>query len=528
MKYVIFAAILASHNVGVHAYSQQLPSLLGFLRSTSKRIITDHPDGLPAKIAEGDAHTVHVQHHPLHEAGEEEHGLHEEGGGEHGHHGEEPHGAHGEHGGHEPQDLSAEELVVMAEDEALEKESFSLALILMGGVGSLMFIFYLVNSPYIGVKISTWRVLSMTVSIFVAVLLYGTLKMLILHIFEPGFHATIGITLVLFVLFFIGTHALLFHLKGGDETQLQAYSTVAGHICGFAAMYGFADCQEVEMFEALEAKGFVLLIVSSASIISILTYAMDKVMEKVAADDGVVDAEEERWIETCDETVDDVFCLAISFLCVLFIRYLITGKVQAYEPGKLGDVSQAHANILLLVVIGFVCLVAAGTVTMIKCPHLCATDFDKRITLNLQHLNSMILAWSILFWAEWQLYVWGWESTVIGGCLVIAVLLTVFSFATVFLLSYMSTFIQGGHGERRTMKSLELALGVLVGFSWERAFDVGFEEIEHTLHHRIHLGIPPWATVTLLSLVLLIIVAPAWRFYILPKAAHLEEKADKA
>jgi len=367
----------------------------------------------------------------------------------------------------------------------------------------------------------------MTVSIFVAVLLYGTLKMVILHILEPGFHATIGITLVLFVLFFIGTYALLFHLKGGDEMQLHAYSTVAGHICGFAAMYGFTDCQEVEMFEALETKGFVLLICSTAAIISILTCAMDKVMQRVAAGDGVVDEGEKRWIETCDETADDVFCLAISFLCVAFVRYLILGRVQAYEPGKLGDVSQAHANTLLLVVIGFLCLVAGGSLAIIKHPRLSATDFDKRITLNLQHLNSMIMAWSILFWAEWQLYVLGWESTIIGGCLVVAVLLTVFSFASVFLLSYMSTFIQGGHGERRTMKSLELALGVLVGFSWERAFDVGFEEIEHTLHHRIHLGVPPVATVTFLSLVLLIIVAPAWRFHILPKAAHLEEKVEK-
>jgi len=393
-----------------------------------------------------------------------------------------------------------------------------------------MFIFYLVNSPSVGIKVATWRVLNMTVSIFVAVLLYGTLKMAILHTLEPGFHATIVITLILFVLFYVGTHLLLFHLKGGDdETQLQAFSTVAGHITGFAAMYGFADCHEVEMFEALDATGCVLLIVSAAAIICTLAIGMDKVMTAVADADGVTDEAEEKWIDTCQETDDDVFCLAISFLCVLFFRYLILGKATPYEPGNVGNVTQADSNSLLLVAMGFLSLVAALTVAIMKHPDsFCGNSFDARITGNVQHLSSMIMAWSFLFWAEWQLYVWGWESTIIGGCLVVAVFLTVCSFAAVFLLDYMEKSVQGEYRKmtQRTIGSLELALGVLVGFSWERAFDVGFEEIEHTLQHRIHLGIPPIATVTLLSLVLLIIVAPAWRYYILPKAAQLEKQAE--
>jgi hypothetical protein len=542
------ATVFLLLNVRVFTYSQQEP--FGFLSSASSESIVERPEGLPVKATgiDGEAqvshvhvrhvkdsgsqdkvlkthpelehrkehhedhgvekHHAHHEHHPHHEehAHHEEHGHHEVGG-EHGH------GEHG-HGHHE---LSAEE-------EALEIESFSIALFLMGGVGSLMVVFYLVNSPYVGVKVTTWRVLNMTASIFVAVLLYGTLKMVILSTFEPGFEATIAITLTLFVIFFVGTHAILFHLKTGDKMQLQAAGTIMAHISGFAAMYGFADCQEVEMFEKLDAQGLIMLIVGAAVVICGLAFIMDKVMMKIAMADGVQDESEEEWIDTCEETDDDVFCLAISFLTVLFVRYLIRGKVYPYEPGKIGTISQGETNTLLSCAFCFLALACGGAGIIIKYQNLLSTNkFDRRITTNLQHLNSMIMAWSFLFWAEWQLYVWGWESTVIGGCLVVAVFLTVASFGCVFLLNCVQSHFSGSKMAMRAMGSLELALGVLVGFSWERAFDVGFEEIEHTLAHRVHIGIPAHVSVVLMSIFLLIIVAPAWRYYILPKSAQMEK-----
>merc|ERR1712224_34357 len=91
----------------------------------------------------------------------------------------------------------------------------------------------------------------------------------------------------------------------------------------------------------------------------------------------------------------------------------------------------------------------------------------------------MTCAWCFLFWGEWQLYAFGWDSTIIGGSLVVAVVLSLSSFATVLVIYYfLVPLVPGGYGIRRALKSFELALGILVGFSWERAFDVGFEEME--------------------------------------------------
>jgi len=406
-------------------------------------------------------------------------------------------------------------------EELLEAEGLSLAYFLMGGVGALMLVFHLVNSPLLNVKAATWRVLNMTASIFVAVLLYGTLKGAIVHFFEPSVEALVCITLVLFVVFFVGTHVILFALKGGDETRLQAGGTIMAHVCGFSAMYGFADGAEVQLINDLGVHGGFGLVVVAAVVITLLSFIMGVVMDMVANDDGVVTEDEEAWIDTCQETIDDVFCLAISFLLVLMFRFLIRGHPQGYEPGKVGNVSQSDANILFTIALGFGLLLPLGAVWMstAQIPRGLAT----RVATNIQHLNSMIMSWCFLFWAEWQLYVVGWEHTVVGGCLVVAVFLTLSSFLAVILLSYVPVD-QSNKLLRRAKNSVELALGVLVGFSWERAFDVGFEVIGENFESSGSNKGP--AVVLLMSAVLFVIVAPAWRYYILPKSLELDKMLD--
>merc|ERR1719491_906580 len=103
------------------------------------------------------------------------------------------------------------------------------------------------------------------------------------------------------------------------------------------------------------------------------------------------------------------------------------------------------------------------------------------------------------------------------------------SFLSVFILDSVEAQFRGSKMMKRAMGSLELALGVLVGFTWERAFDVGFEEFELKFEHHAKEAVLPGAFwVMLMSLVLWIIVAPAWRYYILPKALKMEQKEARA
>lgn len=363
----------------------------------------------------------------------------------------------------------------------------------------------------------------MTVSIFVAVLLYGSLKMFILHVVDPSPTVMVGITLCLFLIFYLGTSAALWFLKGKDVERQEASGTVLAHITGFAAMYGFADAREIAFVEELGVTGLILLIVVASALIGLLSVVTDYIMQKVAAGSGIIDEEEERWMEICDETDDDVFCLAVSFLFAMLFRQLIRGRA-VYEPGEVEGVDQHEANLLLGLALSFMLLVGIGAVVIInKSAVLERHKTRKRMVGNFQHLNSMIMAWSFLFWAEWQLHVFGWERTVIGACIVIAFFLSFTCFTMVFVLSSVAERFKSNKLAEKALGSLELALGVLVGFSWERAFDVGFEEVEHALVHDPRGSvIPAWVTVALLSILLLVVVAPAWRYYIFTKVRTLE------
>lgn len=449
---------------------------------------------------------------------------------EEGHHDE--HGGHKEvhhEGGHHAEHGANE---AGHETEEQDSESLALACFLMGTVTALMFLFYLVNHRSIGIKLSTWRVLNMTASIFVAVLLYASMKMLALHILEPNMLWHVIITLVSFLMFYIGTTAMLYALMGKDDERLEATGTIMAHITGFAAMYGFADAQELEHIEHLGLTGLVLLLVVSSALILSLSMITDKVMKRMAARDGRVDQGEEKWMEVIDETDDDIFCLAISFQFVLLFRYLIRGEATPYEPGKegKGGVTQPQAHALLLVAVGFLVLVGAGAIVCSKFGNrMMQHAKSKRIVTNIQHLNSMIMAWSFLFWAEWQLYVSGWESTNIGATVFLAFCLTGASFTCVFVLDALRERLKSNKMAERAVSSIELALGVLVGFSWERAFDVGFEEVEHALKHTYKSPmIPAHVVVLLMSSLLLIVVAPAWRYHILPKVGKYEGELEYA
>lgn len=402
-----------------------------------------------------------------------------------------------------------------------DSESLSLAYFLMGGVGAMMFVFHLVNSPFAGVRAATWRVLNMTTSIFVAVLLYGTLKNTIVWIIEPSFHTLVAITLVLFIFSFLGLHVILHQLKEGDKLHLQAASTILAHMCGFAAMYGFADVQEVQLLEELEVPGVIILITLVAVSILGLNFLMDWMMNMVVHEDQIITIDEEKWMDTCEEAVDDVFSLAVSFLIVLLLRYLIRGKPQSYHPGHAGNVTQAHANHLLACAFGFGWLVFVGGPALSYMEGSLGEARVRRVAILCQHVNSMVMAWGFLFWAEWQIYVSGWEHTAIGACLLCAVGLTLFSFACVFALAFIQGRVGPGKLSQRALCSLDLAFGVLVGFSWERAFDVGFEQV--SLRYESEATGRLW--VLLSSTVLFLIVCPAWRLYILPKVP--KEEAHK-
>jgi len=397
--------------------------------------------------------------------------------------------------------------------------ALELSLFLVGGTGALMLIFNLASSCVMEIKVATWRLMNTMTSIFIAVVLYALGKGVIEHAFEPSPSNMVRITLVSFALLFVGLHAVLYNLKGGGN-QLKAVAQISAHVCGFCAMFGVADLMLVHEFNFRQT---LLVIIVSGVTITGGSWIMHMAMNKVSNADGFMDSEEKEWMETCEETTDDVFCLSTSFLITLMLQYIIRGKHETYIPGEIENVTQTYANKLLAVALLFGVLVGVGAVAM-KSVGTSSSTAATRAATNFQHLTSMIMAWCFLFWAEWQMFLFGWGCTTIAASLANAIFMTLLSFACVCFLALFHTYFRRTKMLHRSLKSLELALGVLAGFSWERAFDLALEHITIAGHSNGHGG---RFAVTLMAVALLAISFAAWRLYILPKALSLEDESTE-
>lgn len=406
----------------------------------------------------------------------------------------------------------------------LDAESFSLSCFLVAFIVSVMVLYHMLHCNHGGVKRTTARVVSLTTSIFAAVLCYGGIKSLLLVIIRPGFLGKICLTLALFVALYILTSAALFKIKDGSVIEMRAVGAIFAHTTGFAAMYGFSDLGELEIVEEWGATGNVLVVVIAVVVIPLMALAMDIIEDKIAMADGLETLEEKQWREITEDADDDVFSLAISFLVVGLFRYHIRGKILAYEPGNIGQPTQTECNYLLGYGMFFAFLVVVGAMLIDRFRDEVRNFYDGRPANVLQHLNTMVAAWCSLFWAEWQLHIIGWESTTIGSCLVIAMFFAFVSCCSVYGLDFLQHMAKArGASINKAVKSLELALGVLVGFSFERAFHVAFEEI--ALHAERH-GYE-WATQVVFIVMsggIFAVVYSAWVLYILPQS--LAEKLD--
>jgi len=396
---------------------------------------------------------------------------------------------------------------------------------LIGGVVIVMVLFYLVNWHDEDIRLNTWQTLSMTVSIFASVLIYGSFKVGIQESF--GILSEEGITylnLAIFVTCLIGLQVLLYFLRGlQSETLLPSVGTIFAHLTGFAAMFCGAGFQALDGIKdsGIKLSGFTLGI---AAVLGFITLVGAKAREyAISRDpDRVKTESDERWMEEVEEVENDIVSLCLGFAVMQVIRFFISGRLHPYEPYEEPEgVQQWETNALLVSGVGMGLLTCLGS--------FAATTADaetrlsgsaRRLFCAYRNVSSISMAWCLLFWAEWQVYALGYTGIRIGACLAIALLVTVASAVAILALDVIADELARARHNTRALRSMILSLGLAVGFTWERAFDMGLDKF--SLHHFSGQGhhfllrhIPP--------LVLSLTVLPAWSWYILPHTLQKEK-----
>jgi len=149
----------------------------------------------------------------------------------------------------------------------------------------------------------------------------------------------------------------------------------------------------------------------------------------------------------------------------------------------------------------------------------------ERLTPQMKNVIAMTYSWCIFFGTDWLLchniFVTHQGMTKTVG---LALMVTVIALVMIFLLELIQDYKHLDDTIESAIHAIVNAIGILIGFAWEKAFDVGVAEISTFVD-----VLPEPLTKLLLAVGLAGMVVPAWYRHILPTiiAIEAEEEAEE-
>lgn len=450
-----------------------------------------------------------------------------------------PHHGHGgepeEHGHGEPEEHGGlgeaviGESILEGHEGGHSEKSQVLSVTLMGVVAFCMSLFYLVNSPSEHIRRYTWKIVSMTVSIFCAVLLYGMVHIICEDVLvkagaiaEHDELAMMVLDLSIGLLLFVLLNLLLWYLRH-QHTKVHTCATILAHMVGFAAMYGFAAMQDLEFCREslLMAIGvFCLAAVVLGVLGTITAHIHHRVLEAPASERLKERLDREEWEESVEEAEDDAVGLCLGFLLTQVARFAITGHLQPWEAHEAEEYHPfSHRAALLACGVGFGILTASGTV-VIHSMKLLGKETGRTVHVSgrlaklARHICSTAMAFCLVYYGEWQLARTAFTRPRIGAALLLTLVMTMLCIPLIFAFNAAA---EHDIASPKALRSIIVGLGVLVGLLFERAFDIALVDIG--AYDPSGVGTPSKGLRTVLvGLFLVGVVLPAWHMYIMPKA----------
>lgn len=426
------------------------------------------------------------------------------------------------------------------------------SLCLMGAVAFMMSLLYLINHNDAGVVLATWQVLSMTLSIFAAVLMYGTARTMTIDSLDTVTNESrtghvVVASLTLFLCIYVTTEGVLYLLKAPRYKEvLHSGAALSCHFLGFSACYGFADLQRTAFFSSSVLINFSVTAIAALALLALAYVArmVHTYVETLHGSRSKEHLEDLRWEHHVELMENEALALTIGFLLVQSIAFGIRGTHSSINAlAAPVDVREAHAR-LILYWAGFFTLMtiggAYGVTVLVKKRGLKQVEvlnfesfasnhvvsFDIRIAMALQNAMGVSMAWCLLLWAEWQVYALEFPGPRSAACMLVGLCLTLLAFMAIFVLEITAEHIHTSDivDPEKVVRSLTLTLGIVIGFAWERAFHVGLHDVAHAVpagdisRHTIERAA---------SIVLILIVVPAWGMYIFPQVEIAKERGHQ-
>mmetsp|Transcript_116193 Transcript_116193/g.205783 ORF Transcript_116193/g.205783 Transcript_116193/m.205783 type:complete len:631 (+) Transcript_116193:78-1970(+) len=430
----------------------------------------------------------------------------------------------------------------------------AVSIMLLGFVAFVMGLFYLVNWPDEDIRQATWRLLSTTISIFLAVLIFSAVRELMSgkderqrHAHERdveagnvagdlGHYPADGSVSRSEVLFSFSRYLILWILFQlvlfGVDTRtvlVKAISKLGSHIVAFAGVDAFATFQESEFFSdtfAHNLAGLALSVLLVWGVFDVAEYFRWRFVRENMEGEDRIDKARQLWYEECRVGEHEAAGVILGLLLSQTVRYAITGHHAPLHGGHPMDKSTRQVYILfgvglllgVIVVpieIGLKRLGLALVNSEISWKH-----WPPRLIRVCRETLSMTMAWCFLYWGQWEF--WhitrnsglGWGSKM-SAVLSIALILSLLCFFGIFIIDLIADRLENRREHQAGFVALGNAFGLIMGLGWESCFREAVDGVS-TLEKNFGYGY--LVTHVSLIVVLCLLVLPAWILFIYPQS----------
>eukprot|EP00931_Biecheleriopsis_adriatica_P078767 TRINITY_DN52184_c0_g1_i1.p1 TRINITY_DN52184_c0_g1~~TRINITY_DN52184_c0_g1_i1.p1 ORF type:complete len:549 (+),score=94.90 TRINITY_DN52184_c0_g1_i1:28-1674(+) len=478
----------------------------------------------------------------------------------------------------------------VAIEELRFQTSAAVSSMLIGGFAFMMALFYLVNNADPEIRMYSWKVISSTVNIFSAVLIFAAINRLVKHLLLDGAHEdhmridgyTVGVDFaqmlawigaMLFVLWYAARRARQLYEKKDCEhaahkhhLDVKCWAMLFAHTAGFAAINCFGVLQQ-GFFSQSPMRAFLVVPLTAASL-SLLFWILGRIGRALRRRRMLQLGAHffQLWEDEAEEAENDTAALALSFLTCQALRFQTGGVLPDLE----GEEPPATPSGFLLACSLLFAAIAVVSVFCLELKHeaLKARPYLHRSSEVFQLVCCMCCAWCSYYGMKrlvfsLQRHDGEEDQTMTEEVLriVLAVLLSFCAFLLIFALNWIvdrekmleakeaelmaqaraagkvvkvysgvdhsgiqllrsksgNTEIKSTALQRKLVlqgsMTLIKAMAILVGFSWEQAFDLS---VNQTCAQFTYIS-TAWAEL-LFAALMVAMVLPAWRLYILPNA----------
>mmetsp|Transcript_7849 Transcript_7849/g.17235 ORF Transcript_7849/g.17235 Transcript_7849/m.17235 type:complete len:587 (-) Transcript_7849:256-2016(-) len=453
-----------------------------------------------------------------------------------------------------------------AEEEKASKTDIGIAATVLGMVSFVMVLYYFLNWPDADVRQYAYEAVSSTISIFCAVLSFQAfdnfLEVYILDFLPLPMKVAFDMTHMLF--WFVVLQATLAWVTGAvgetfavekpkeeasleakfehdkmemfQERNIKCFGILLAHISGFAAINAFGSMQQLHFFKSNAFLSF-LAVPIAVGVLWAIFHLMNTLRTKVShGDDGSIDEAEEKWDEETEEAEDDVFGLAVSFLLVQSLRFLLCGSLANEEGEEEEEVLLSHTKAQVILLFACAGLFAAAIFGFIFYmeeeeeegegegeekkeegeekkegeegggSEAAERSFEEAVLVS----ATMGFAWSVFYSCRWMLSRTSIGDDEMGLAFLVAMSASLLAMFLIIPLDKLADMDATGPRTDKAIIQIIRGLGILIGFAWEQCFDQAVASLASGFGHAAG------AVKLAMACFVVAIIVPAWHMYILP------------